>query len=173
MRCLRDSGASCCHGTLGPAASRFARLLQTNRGSPCSCRSGGVRGRQVIIEPYDERMPTVSDPVIQLACLDASLAMAPVFKRFQSVIITSGTLSPIDLYPRLLGFKPVVCLSLQMTLTRRRSRPPLHLSPPPSPPLPGPTARALQGAARLCRAFRGHSATGAGGGAGTACAPWC
>ena len=27
------------------------------------------------------------------------------------VIITSGTLSPLDLYPKLLGFDPVVCLS--------------------------------------------------------------
>lgn len=76
------------------------------------------KGFAIIIEPYDERMPTVSDPVIQLACLDASLAMAPVFKRFQSVVITSGTLSPIDLYPRILNFKPVVCQSLNMTLTR-------------------------------------------------------
>ena len=63
-------------------------------------------------------MPTVSDPVIQLACLDASLAMKPVFTKFQSVIITSGTLSPIDLYPRILNFSPVICQSLNMTLTR-------------------------------------------------------
>ena len=64
-------------------------------------------------------MPAVSDPVIQLACLDASLAMKPVFSKFQSVVITSGTLSPIDLYPRILNFNPVVCQSLNMTLTRR------------------------------------------------------
>ena len=74
---------------------------------------------QIIIEPFDERMPAVSDPVIQLACLDASLAMKPVFSKFQSVVITSGTLSPIDLYPRILNFNPVVCQSLNMTLTRR------------------------------------------------------
>ena len=73
---------------------------------------------QIITEPFDERMPTVSDPVIQLACLDASLAMKPVFTKFQSVIITSGTLSPIDLYPRILNFSPVICQSLNMTLTR-------------------------------------------------------
>lgn len=75
-------------------------------------------GLQIITEPYDERMPSVPDPVIQLACLDASLAMKPVFSKFQSVIITSGTLSPIDLYPRILNFSPVVCQSLNMTLTR-------------------------------------------------------
>jgi len=41
--------------------------------------------------------------------LDASLAMKPVFTKFQSVVITSGTLSPIDLYPRILNFHPVLC----------------------------------------------------------------
>jgi Rad3-related DNA helicase len=44
----------------------------------------------------------VYEPIIQLACLDSSLAIKPVFERFGSVVITSGTLSPIDLYPKLL-----------------------------------------------------------------------
>lgn len=34
------------------------------------------------------------------------------------MVITSGTLSPIDLYPRILNFNPVCCRSLNMTLTR-------------------------------------------------------
>lgn len=55
---------------------------------------------------------------VQLSCLDASLAMKPVFSKFQSVIITSGTLSPIDLYPRILNFQPVAIQSFAMTLTR-------------------------------------------------------
>ena len=58
------------------------------------------RGFAIIIEPYDERLPSVPDPVIQLSCLDSSLAVRPVFEKFQSVVITSGTLSPIDLYPK-------------------------------------------------------------------------
>jgi len=57
-------------------------------------------------------------PVFQLSCHDASLAIKPVFDRFQSVVITSGTLSPIDLYPRLLNFHPVVSRSFKMSLTR-------------------------------------------------------
>ncbi|CAD7699872.1 unnamed protein product, partial [Ostreobium quekettii] len=77
-----------------------------------------TRGFQIIIEPYDERMPNIPDPVIQLACLDASLAMKPIFQRFQTVIITSGTLSPLDLYPKILDFHPVVAQSLNMTLTK-------------------------------------------------------
>lgn len=36
----------------------------------------------------------------------------------QTVVITSGTLSPIDLYPRILDFNPVSIASLNMTLTR-------------------------------------------------------
>ncbi|KAJ3195239.1 hypothetical protein HK101_000768 [Irineochytrium annulatum] len=49
---------------------------------------------------------------------DATIAMKPVFERFSSVIITSGTLSPMDLYPTLLGFRPAVVQSYQMSLTR-------------------------------------------------------
>uniref|UniRef100_A0A383WM71 DNA 5'-3' helicase n=1 Tax=Tetradesmus obliquus TaxID=3088 RepID=A0A383WM71_TETOB len=75
-------------------------------------------GFAVIIEPYDERLPHIPDPVLQLSCLDASLAMRPVFSRFQSVVITSGTLSPLNLYPRILDFHPVSIASLNMTLTR-------------------------------------------------------
>lgn len=63
--------------------------------------------------------PQVPDPIIQLSCLDASLAMRPVFAKYQSVVITSGTLSPLDLYPRILSFNPVCLKSLDMTLTRQ------------------------------------------------------
>ncbi|CAI0449361.1 unnamed protein product [Linum tenue] len=77
-----------------------------------------ARGFSIIIEPFDERMPLIPDPVLQLCCHDASLAIKPVFDRFQSVVITSGTLSPIDLYPRLLNFHPVVSRSFKMSLTR-------------------------------------------------------
>ncbi|KAF8064487.1 hypothetical protein HT031_003286 [Scenedesmus sp. PABB004] len=77
-----------------------------------------TRGFAVIIEPFDERLPHIPDPVLQLSCLDASLAMRPVFGRFQSVVITSGTLSPLPLYPRILDFHPVAIASLNMTLTR-------------------------------------------------------
>lgn len=76
------------------------------------------QGFAIIIEPFDERMPHIPDPVLQLSCLDASLAVKPTFERFQSVVITSGTLSPIDLYPRLLNFNPVTIQSFAMSLSR-------------------------------------------------------
>ena len=44
--------------------------------------------------------------------------MTPVFTQFQSLFITSGTLRPIDLYPRILNFQPVAIQSFAMTLTR-------------------------------------------------------
>lgn len=76
------------------------------------------QGFAVITEPYDDRLPSVPDPVIQLSCLDASLAMKPIFSKYQTVVITSGTLSPLDLYPKILNFHPVALSSLNMTLTR-------------------------------------------------------
>lgn len=60
--------------------------------------------------------------VLQLSCLDASLAIKPVFERFKSVIITSGTLSPLDLYPTLLNFTPGAFVLIAPSYMR----PPLH-----------------------------------------------
>jgi DNA excision repair protein ERCC-2 len=59
-------------------------------------------GFAIVIEPNGSVIPGIYEPVMQLACLDSSLAIKPVFERFRSVIITSGTLSPIELYPKLL-----------------------------------------------------------------------
>ena len=36
-------------------------------------------------------------------CLDASIAIRPVLKRYQSVVLTSGTISPLEMYPKKLG----------------------------------------------------------------------
>lgn len=60
----------------------------------------------------------ITEPLLQLCCLDASIAIKPVLDRFQSVVITSGTLSPIDLYPKLLNFQPVLRASLPMSTFR-------------------------------------------------------
>ena len=47
-------------------------------------------GFVLIIEPFDDRTPTISNPVLHFSCMDASIAIKPVFNRFQSVVITSG-----------------------------------------------------------------------------------
>ena len=59
------------------------------------------------------------NPVMHFRCLDASIAIRPVFERFQSVVLTSGTMSPLDMYPRLLDFHPVIMASFTMTLARQ------------------------------------------------------
>jgi DNA excision repair protein ERCC-2 len=56
---------------------------------------------------------------MHLCCLDASLAMRQVIESFRTVIITSGTLSPLETYPKILGFTPVVSERLPMTITRQ------------------------------------------------------
>ena len=56
--------------------------------------------------------------VLFIRCLDASIAIRPVFERFKTVVITSGTLSPLDMYPKMLSFQTVVQESYTMTLTR-------------------------------------------------------
>ncbi|XP_066065198.1 LOW QUALITY PROTEIN: general transcription and DNA repair factor IIH helicase subunit XPD, partial [Chamaea fasciata] len=76
------------------------------------------KGFTIIIEPFDDRTPTISNPVLHFSCLDASIAIRPVFERFQSVIITSGTLSPLEFYPKILGFRPVTMATFSMTLAR-------------------------------------------------------
>ena len=75
-------------------------------------------GFLVLLEPFNAKTPHVPDPVMQLACLDASLAIRPVFEKFSTVLLTSGTLSPIDLYPKLLAFRPAVRAQLEMSIER-------------------------------------------------------
>lgn len=76
------------------------------------------KGFLLILEPFETDAATVPNPILHLVCLDASLAIRPVFSRFESVIITSGTLSPLEMYPRILGFDAAVMASYSMTLTR-------------------------------------------------------
>lgn len=79
---------------------------------------GHPLGFRLILEPFETDNATVPNPVFHLVCLDASLAIAPVFERFSSVVITSGTLSPLDMYPKMLGFDATVQESYVMTLSR-------------------------------------------------------
>merc|ERR1719270_1178277 len=91
--------------------SHFATLVSTY-----------TKGFTIIIEPSDEKVAGtvgVINPILNLSCPDASIAMRPVFERFQSVVITSGTLSPLDMYPKMLDFHPVIMASFTMTLARQ------------------------------------------------------
>lgn len=88
--------------------SHFATLISTY-----------TKGFTLIVEPSDDKAPTVLNPVMHFRCLDASIAIRPVLERFGTVVITSGTLSPLDMYPRMLDFHPVVMASFTMTLARQ------------------------------------------------------
>ncbi|KAH8071320.1 ATP-dependent DNA helicase [Aureococcus anophagefferens] len=111
--------------------TRLHQLLRTVEaaGLEDSAALGDVANVASIVSTYDDGFSVVADPTsrgpsglpqarLDLACLDASLAIKPVLERFRSVVITSGTLSPLELYPKLLNFSPVVRESLQMSIFR-------------------------------------------------------
>lgn len=75
-------------------------------------------GMSVILEPYND-FTNEYEPVLRLACLDASLAIRWITHKFRNVVITSGTLSPLDTYPRMLNFPVVVSASMNMSMERR------------------------------------------------------
>lgn len=77
------------------------------------------QGFLLILEPFESDTATVPNPILHFTCLDAAIAIKPVFERFRSVIITSGTLSPLEMYPKMLGFNTVLQESYSMTLARR------------------------------------------------------
>ena len=76
-------------------------------------------GFLLIIEPYEIENAAVPNPIVRFTCLDASIAIKPIFERFSSVIITSGTISPLDMYPKMLNFDTVLQESYSMTLDKK------------------------------------------------------
>jgi len=77
------------------------------------------KGFLLILEPFESDTATVPNPVLHLTCLDAAISIKPVFERFSSVILTSGTISPLEMYPRMLGFDAVIQESYTTTLARK------------------------------------------------------
>eukprot|EP00835_Amoeboradix_gromovi_P006251 NODE_702_length_5024_cov_0.139898.p1 type:complete len:744 gc:universal NODE_702_length_5024_cov_0.139898:2594-363(-) len=77
-----------------------------------------LKGFMIIFEPFENDKIELPDPIIHLSCLDASIAIKPVFNKFRNVILTSGTLSPLDMYPKLLQFTPILSQSYPMTQLR-------------------------------------------------------
>ncbi|KAL4732511.1 TFIIH/NER complex ATP-dependent 5'-3' DNA helicase subunit [Fusarium chlamydosporum] len=81
------------------------------------------KGFLLILEPFESDTAEVPNPVLHFTCLDAAIAIKPVFDRFYSVIITSGTISPLEIYPKMLDFSTVIQESYAMTLARRSFMP--------------------------------------------------
>eukprot|EP01059_Diplonema_ambulator_P014502 TRINITY_DN25412_c0_g1_i1.p1 TRINITY_DN25412_c0_g1~~TRINITY_DN25412_c0_g1_i1.p1 ORF type:complete len:805 (+),score=244.80 TRINITY_DN25412_c0_g1_i1:193-2415(+) len=81
-------------------------------------------GFSVVCEPEEATASNTHwDSAFSLVCCDASLAMRGVFGKYRNVILTSGTLSPLDMYSNMLGFTPVVSKSLNMTMVRQCAYP--------------------------------------------------
>ena len=77
------------------------------------------QGFTIIVDPYPEAQG-IYDPTLILRCLDASIAIRPVLKRYQSVVLTSGTISPLEMYPKILGMSNVVATeSFSITMERK------------------------------------------------------
>ena len=77
-----------------------------------------LKGFMLIFEPFENDQSELPDPIIHLSCLDASIAIKPVFNKFKNIIITSGTLSPLDMYPKILQFTPILSQSYPMSQVR-------------------------------------------------------
>ena len=84
-----------------------------------------LEGFLLIMEPFEGLNSTLYNPTLHLCCLDASIAIRPVLKRYKSVVITSGTLSPLDMLPKILDFRHQVCMSrsFDMSLARNSFNP--------------------------------------------------
>jgi DNA excision repair protein ERCC-2 len=81
------------------------------------------KGFSVIFEPYDSQAQSVFNPVLRLACLDSSIAISQIFTNFNNVIITSGTLSPIEMYPKILNFVAKKTIEIGASLERNSISP--------------------------------------------------
>jgi len=93
-----------------PAHSRAIRDRQCHGAKPCL----------PLCVRHCIRPPTIYSRTLKYhtSCMDPAIAIKPVFERFSSVVITSGTISPLDMYPKMLQFTPVVQETYAMTLTR-------------------------------------------------------
>ena len=85
-------------------------------------------GFSLILEPHPEENRGVAglgytDPLLQFYCLDASIATKPIFEKFKNVILTSGTISPIEIYPKILNFTPKVMRAFDIQLPRNAISP--------------------------------------------------
>lgn len=68
-------------------------------------------------------MPDETLRPLHVCRADASIAAKPVFDRFRRVVLTSGTLSPLEMYPKMLSFTPGVSRSFEMSMYRQCIRP--------------------------------------------------
>ena len=71
-------------------------------------------GFKVIYEPFYDTGKKIM-PVLKLVCLDSTIAMQQLQDKVGSIVLTSGTMSPMDTYVKILGLKTTLTASLQPT----------------------------------------------------------
>ena len=76
------------------------------------------KGFKVIYEPYYDTGRKIT-PVIQLVCLDCSLVFGSLTKIVDSVVLTSGTMTPIDVYARVLRMTNLKAISIEPPTANR------------------------------------------------------
>jgi DNA excision repair protein ERCC-2 len=121
--------------TLGFCERRFQQLVQTLEITEIdqmtsltminqfmTLLSANQDGFTIILEPYQDSS-SVPDPLLQFCCLDASIALKPVIEKFKAVIMTSGTMSPLNIYPKMLGFEATLLKSVNARLPRNSISP--------------------------------------------------
>jgi DNA excision repair protein ERCC-2 len=75
------------------------------------------KGFAVIIEPQQKESKSL-DCIMQFYCLDASIAMNHITSKYRNVVLTSTTLSPLDMYEKILDLKPKLVKAFGITLPR-------------------------------------------------------
>lgn len=94
-----------------PDIDKFQPLLSTlDFGSALTSHNFGYN---IFVEP------TLDGPIVMLYCVDSTIAFKNALNHFSRIIITSGTLSPLSIYPILLGFEPVSMVDFTMSFSRR------------------------------------------------------
>ena len=87
---FRSVGCTCARASDTRACSLYVTPIPRVPGSeilprPSGCGAAWVMdtgpARSLIIEPYDDRAPTIPDPVLHFSCMDASLAIRLVLLR--------------------------------------------------------------------------------------------
>jgi len=66
------------------------------------------KGFLLILEPFKSETATVPNPILHLTCLDASTFIETIFERPFLVVVTSGTVSSLEICRNMLRFNTVV-----------------------------------------------------------------
>lgn len=77
-------------------------------------------GFQIVIEPVKDLTDQITrETAIQFICLDPSFAMKAITDKHDNIVLTSGTMSPVELYTKILNIRTSHTRSFRMSAARR------------------------------------------------------